>query len=813
MSVVLAARGVQDQYLTGTPSTFFFKSVYKQYVDFEVISEQQIVKNKNPANNTTFYIDIQNKYEYLSKIYCSFTSQTQYNAFSQFEYVSLEIGGQTIVTLPFEFIYNANKFKLTNDQTKIYYNNKFGSHVDIDLNEQNIPQFVYYIEFPFFMKDYENSLPLYMLQYHNVRLKFKTSADSDISNFKIFTDYVHINRKFLPEKYSIMIEQTQTATYNIDKVIELEFNNPVKELYWIFRKEQFGDYAYNGIFNEMKIQLNGTDTFTRENYFFNLIQPLQYHTNVPKDVFMFSFSLRPENIQPFGTLNASRLKTFNLIFDQVSSTERRLITDYVDFQEGVNKLINTLDYHNSLSNFNKDKIPLTFGIVQDIIDEYYNKVKPDAFDNTTNYSSIENELRTVTNDTENDIKIIANVNIGNEQTTFDAKYLFSKTDPSNNIFPSTLLKNITRRELTYTTSDNIIQTHNILDGGFMLGTKHGFFIENTNVELVDLNRKARTQLNNPTTNIISQEIRFIYVVYIPDLLESIVTEFMNQKNNISKGIPVNFVGSYNGNNVTQLVNQVSVNSEAQSIEYFKYLTTLFPFDRERHIYLDIRSLFSDDFDTYFPLVHNNYMTDADTFRNFLKNNIELLSKDIRASSYTKYGTFIIPFRNWNVETQNAAQNQFAISNIIYKYPTTYGPTSIPITRCQIFPLDRYINSGNLTNLYPNLLCPNITESSENYESFVKNAGNDILKVSRTNLDPSSDDFFPFFYFYMVSVNTFVSYLFKKVALLFYQLPYKEGTPVQDTNIITSKIKDIQIYALNYNILDFEGGKAGLRFQS
>ena len=115
------------------------------------------------------------------------------------------------------------------------------------------------MEFPFFMKDYENSLPLYLLQYHNVRLKFKTSAVSHITNFKIYTDYIHVNRKFLPKDYSIMMEQVQSATYNVDKVIELEFNNPIKEIFWLFRKEVFGDYAYNSIFNEMKIQLNGID--------------------------------------------------------------------------------------------------------------------------------------------------------------------------------------------------------------------------------------------------------------------------------------------------------------------------------------------------------------------------------------------------------------------------------------------------------------------------------------------------------------------------------------------------------------------------
>lgn len=812
MSVVLAARGIQDQYLTGNPNTFFFKSVYKQYVDFEVISEQQIVKNRNPAKNTTFYIDVQNKYEYLSKIYCSFTSESQYNAFSQFEYVSLEIGGQTIVSLPFEYIYNANRLKLNDEQAKIYRNSRYGSNVDLDLNEENIPQFVYYLEFPFFFKDYENSLPLYLLQYHNVRLKFKTSATSQVSNFKIYTDYIHINRKFLPrEEYSLMIEQVQFATYNISKVVELEFNNPIKEILWLFRKEAFGDYAYNSIFNEMKIQLNGIDTFTRENYFYNLIQPLQYHTNIPKDLFMFSFSLRPESLQPFGTLNGSRLKTFTLIFDQINSRERKLITDYTDFQQGVEILIRTLDYHNTLINFNKDKIPLTFQVLTDIINEYYISRKPDAYDSTTNYTSIETDLRTITKD--NNVELVANLNVSNTNSIFDMQILFDNTDPENRVFPETLLRNITRRENTYSTLSNIIQTHNILDGGFMIGKYHSFIIENTNISSQNINRLGRTVLNF-STFITADAHRFLNIVFIPDLVDKIVTLFMAQNELIldGKGSQVYFLGKHNTTEESLTQVTTPVQFESQAIQYFRYLCAVFPLDEDKNIYADIRSLFSNDFDTYFAYVYVNYFTDANSLRNFLTDQVAGLSQDIKSTSYNRYGTYIVPFRQWNVERDNAARlSTFNIANTTYNYPLKKDGKTI--TRIQVFPVDRYIKTGDLIDLYPKLLNPNVSENDEYYTEFAQNINNNIFTVSQSNLDPSSPNFIPFFYFYMISVITFISYLIKKVAILFYQLPYKEGTPVQDTNIIFSNINDILVYAINYNILDFKEGKAGLRFQT
>ena len=66
---------------------------------------------------------------------------------------------------------------------------------------------------------------------------------------------------------------------------------------------------------------------------------------------------------------------------------------------------------------------------------------------------------------------------------------------------------------------------------------------------------------------------------------------------------------------------------------------------------------------------------------------------------------------------------------------------------------------------------------------------------------------------MKSIITLYTYIFKKVALLFYQLPYQEGKSVSNDTIFTSTIEDIRIFAINYNFLDFSGGKAGIRYMS
>lgn len=63
-----------------------------------------------------------------------------------------------------------------------------------------------------------------------------------------------------------------------------------------------------------KIQLNGHDRFTgRDGRYFNLVQPFQHHTNVPAmGINVYSFSLLPEEHQPSGSCNMSRIDNATL---------------------------------------------------------------------------------------------------------------------------------------------------------------------------------------------------------------------------------------------------------------------------------------------------------------------------------------------------------------------------------------------------------------------------------------------------------------------------------------------------------------------
>jgi hypothetical protein len=63
-----------------------------------------------------------------------------------------------------------------------------------------------------------------------------------------------------------------------------------------------------------KLQLNGHDRFSeRDGSYFSLVQPYQHHENVPtQGINVYSFGLKPEEHQPSGTCNFSRIDNATL---------------------------------------------------------------------------------------------------------------------------------------------------------------------------------------------------------------------------------------------------------------------------------------------------------------------------------------------------------------------------------------------------------------------------------------------------------------------------------------------------------------------
>ena len=68
--------------------------------------------------------------------------------------------------------------------------------------------------------------------------------------------------------------------------------------------------------DKFKLILNGTDRFKeRAGEYFRLVQTYDHHTRTPGNyIYAYSFALRPEEHQPSGTCNFSRIDTSQLYF-------------------------------------------------------------------------------------------------------------------------------------------------------------------------------------------------------------------------------------------------------------------------------------------------------------------------------------------------------------------------------------------------------------------------------------------------------------------------------------------------------------------
>jgi len=188
------------------------------------------------------------------------------------------------------------------------------------------------------------AIPLIALQYHEVRLNIEFGAYSGICNgtvtgsefqgFSIYADYVYLDtterRQFAQNAHEYLIEQVQLNTNLTNPVERINFIHPVKELIWtvvpnliVSRSSVSGPASPGGSFyktrtnqpNNYKFILNAQDRFSeRDITYFTRNQVWDYHSGFgsvmyPDSVAVYSFALRPEEYQPSGTCNFSRLDT------------------------------------------------------------------------------------------------------------------------------------------------------------------------------------------------------------------------------------------------------------------------------------------------------------------------------------------------------------------------------------------------------------------------------------------------------------------------------------------------------------------------
>jgi len=283
--------------------------------------------------------------------------------------VTVEIGGQQIDKHYSDWMYIWNELSLPLGK-KYGYEMMVGADGDVTSSANansvtagaNGNKTTMYIPLEFwFCRNVGLALPLIALQYHEVKFKIQfesmdkcivnpsTTTNGQFANngldATLWIDYIFLDtderRRFAQLSHEYLIEQLQftgqeTLASGSGNRYRLNFNHPCKELIWVSKKSTAGDwYNYTnsqdydaggnssnviaGIypsggnpFSKCLLQLNGNDRFAeRDGGYFNFVQPYQHHTNIPsnKGINVYSFALKPEEHQPSGTLNMSRIDT------------------------------------------------------------------------------------------------------------------------------------------------------------------------------------------------------------------------------------------------------------------------------------------------------------------------------------------------------------------------------------------------------------------------------------------------------------------------------------------------------------------------
>ena len=335
----LVAYGAQDVYLTGNPQITFFKVVYRRHTNFSIESIQQTF-NGNPSLGQRVTCQISRNGDLVHKVYLEATISVTGNVTGTENYkalghriikqVELEIGGQMIDRQYGEWMYIWNELSLPKGKQD-GFKRMIGDESTV---QSSATQKVYVpLEF-WFCRNIGLALPLIALQYHEVKINITFNSElpstntkriSAISDVTLWADYIFLDtderRRFAQLSHEYLIEQVQigggeqmSADANAEIKSKLSFNHPVKELVWVIADSGPTDLNWTTFkaTSKFKLQLNGNDRFSeRDNKYFTYVQPYQHHENIPnaKDIHVYSFALKPEEHQPSGTLNMSRIDT------------------------------------------------------------------------------------------------------------------------------------------------------------------------------------------------------------------------------------------------------------------------------------------------------------------------------------------------------------------------------------------------------------------------------------------------------------------------------------------------------------------------
>ena len=374
----LVAYGAQDIYLTGNPQITFFKVVYRRHTNFSMEAIQQTWNGTSTgASAARCTSTISRNGDLVYRMYLDLqgtpaTGNPSNIGASTIGSVELEIGGQKIDKHSGQWMETWAELTQSNPTalvggdpgavssapglTGTLFQVMSGMGGCNSATDSTPCRITVPLQF-WFCRNPGLALPLIALQYHEVKVILNWSGASTIWDAAggvtantLWCDYIYLDtderRRFAQVSHEYLIEQVQEQSWSANST-DLNFNHPVKELIWITKPE---DHVREFVLADVtgdnwKLKLNGHDRFAqRDKRYFTRTQVWEHHsgcgglTSANGDVgnhgkytdgiAVYSFALKPEEHQPSGTCNFSRIDNAQLTADDTAAATMVFAVNY-----------------------------------------------------------------------------------------------------------------------------------------------------------------------------------------------------------------------------------------------------------------------------------------------------------------------------------------------------------------------------------------------------------------------------------------------------------------------------------------------------
>ena len=378
----LVAKGGQDVFFICNPQITFFKKVYKRHTNFAVDYHKFFLDADADFGKMT-RIFVPRQGDLVKNLYLHIelpqlvansdaVSYVNFIGYNLIENIELYLGGTLVDRQTGEWLYVKNELYTNEDKKKGVYKMVGGNNFSVYSSYSGNQGGTYIVPLGFwFGDDIGNAIPMVAMQYSEIeiRIKFRDfnklwiSSDGNppignynITSCQLSTEYIYLDSKERKEmaqsSHEFIIKQIQYSLNNNiipnDKrrKFTLNFNHPVIELIFFVQNKGVKNIGidigndwlnfsktivppFKNPIKNAKLILNGQDRTPeltdKELRFYTL---LEKHTAIPNNfIYVYSFSLHPENEQPSGSCNFSRFdnKEIELEFeDDIESSDFRV---------------------------------------------------------------------------------------------------------------------------------------------------------------------------------------------------------------------------------------------------------------------------------------------------------------------------------------------------------------------------------------------------------------------------------------------------------------------------------------------------------